>query len=239
MPVNTLLYATEPRRPIQQLHAISAPFNRWLHWQNGDKNDKFTSEILETIAEQYWGGKPAADFSTFQGKALAAKMIQDYNYVRESLILCDPAWPIYQVLFFDDTVKPYTLESQIVSAITGRHINEEVLRLMGERNFNLQRAILMRQGWGGRKGDVILDFLHREPLQEIFYDPTCIAPGKDGTIVSRKNAVVDREEFEKTKGEYYQLRGWDVESGFQTKTKLIELQLADIADDLERQQLLR
>jgi aldehyde:ferredoxin oxidoreductase len=44
-------------------------------------------------------------------------------------------------------------------------------------------------------------------------------------------AVVDREKFEKMKDEYYQLRGWDVESGLQTKAKLMELGLEDIIKD--------
>jgi aldehyde:ferredoxin oxidoreductase len=34
------------------------------------------------------------------------------------------------------------------------------------------------------------------------------------------------------KGEYYELRGWDVETGLPTRTKLEELQLHDVADDL-------
>ena len=41
------------------------------------------------------------------------------------------------------------------------------------------------------------------------------------------------------KDEYYKLRGWDVESGLQTKTKLKELGLDDITRDLEERNLLR
>jgi aldehyde:ferredoxin oxidoreductase len=63
-------------------------------------------------------------------------------------------------------------------------------------------------------------------------------PGKDGAVVSRKGAVVDREEFERMKDEYYQLRQWDIATGLQTKTKLHELGLEDIAADLERRGLL-
>ncbi len=63
-------------------------------------------------------------------------------------------------------------------------------------------------------------------------------PGKDGAVVSRKGAVVDREEFERMKDEYYQLRQWDIAKGLQTKTKLHELGLEDIAADLERRGLL-
>jgi aldehyde:ferredoxin oxidoreductase len=41
------------------------------------------------------------------------------------------------------------------------------------------------------------------------------------------------------KNEYYGLRGWDVPSGLPTKAKLRELELADVADDLEKRRLLK
>ncbi len=59
-----------------------------------------------------------------------------------------------------------------------------------------------------------------------------MAPGKDEKIISWKSAVLDRQEFEKMKDQFYQLRGWDVATGLQTKAKLIELGLAEVAKDL-------
>jgi aldehyde:ferredoxin oxidoreductase len=41
------------------------------------------------------------------------------------------------------------------------------------------------------------------------------------------------------KDEYYQLRRWDVNTGLQTKAKLRQLGLEDIALDLEQRKLLR
>jgi hypothetical protein len=40
------------------------------------------------------------------------------------------------------------------------------------------------------------------------------------------------------KDEYYPLRGWDVVTGLQTRTKLKELGLAEVADDLAKRKLL-
>ena len=68
-------------------------------------------------------------------------------------------------------------------------------------------------------------------------NPRGIAPGKDGEIITRKGATLDRVKFEEMKREYYQLRGWDAESGLQTRTKLEELKLKDIADELEKRKL--
>ncbi|MBL7210069.1 MAG: hypothetical protein ISS52_08220 [Dehalococcoidia bacterium] len=54
----------------------------------------------------------------------------------------------------------------------------------------------------------------------------------------RPFAVVDRQEFERMKDEYYRPRGWDVATGLQTRGKLQELGLEDITDDLERRGLI-
>jgi aldehyde:ferredoxin oxidoreductase len=51
--------------------------------------------------------------------------------------------------------------------------------------------------------------------------------------------MINREEFENLKSEYYELRGWDITSGFQTKAKLKELEMEDIARDLEGSGLLK
>jgi aldehyde:ferredoxin oxidoreductase len=41
------------------------------------------------------------------------------------------------------------------------------------------------------------------------------------------------------KDEYYSLRGWDVSTGLQTRSKMDELDLSDIADGLDAVGLLR
>jgi aldehyde:ferredoxin oxidoreductase len=239
MPVNSVIYATEPRRPIQMLHATSLPILRWVNWVEGKRDAFLSTEILHNIATQFWGGDDALDFSTYEGKARAAKSIQDFGYIKESLIICDLAWPIYQVRLFDKDLGLATLESRIVSAVTGKDYSEKDLIRTGERVFNLQRAILARQGWGGRKGDTLLDFFFKEPLGCLFFDPDCIAPGRGGEQISKKGAFLSKEAFEKLKDEYYALRGWDVETGLQNESKLLDLNMVDIAEDLKKRELLK
>jgi aldehyde:ferredoxin oxidoreductase len=236
---NALLVATEPRRPIQQLHEVSTAFIRWLDWHNGVEGAFLSSEAFPKVAERFWGSAAAADFSTYEGKALASKKIQDRTHAKESLVLCDLFWPIICSPDTEDHVGDPTMESQVLSAITGREMDEVGLNEIGERIFNLQRAILMRQGWGGRDGDRLLDYLHEEPIQYLRFDRECVVLGKNGEVTTRKGAVVEREAFERMKSEYYELRGWDVESGLQTKTRLEELQLGDVASDLETRGLLK
>jgi len=235
-----LLYATEPRRPINQLHEVSFTLFSWLG-RRATGEEVFSTEDYRKLAKRYWGSELAADFSTYEGKALAAKKIQDRQYAKESLILCDFKFPSVVDMSSKDRMGDPAIESRIYSAITGKEVDEEGLYKIGERIFNMQRAVRIRQGWGGREGDRLMEHLHTQPLKkdEIFFNADCLVPGKDGETISREGAVVDRDEFEKMKSEYYELRGWDVESGLQTRAKLEELELADVADDLEKRGLLK
>ena len=58
-------------------------------------------------------------------------------------------------------------------------------------------------------------------------------------MICKKGNVLDREEFNKMKSEYYEFRGWDVNSGLPTRRKLKELELDDVADSLADQGLVR
>jgi aldehyde:ferredoxin oxidoreductase len=180
-----------------------------------------------------WGGEDAFNMLSYRGKALASKKIQDYGYAKESIILCDLAWPIYQVHPSADNTAPFALESRMVSAVTGKKIDEAELEKTGERNFNMQRAVLIRQGWGGRDGDNIMGYLFQEPFPGSFFNPRSLVPDSSGRPVSRAGAMMEKSGFEQLKDEYYTLRGWDVATGQQTIAKLQELGLGDIARELE------
>ena len=239
MLVNAMIYATEPRRAIQLLHATSLPLKRWVNWLEGFKDAFLSTERFQDIARRLWGSADAGDLTTYEGKALASKKIQDYGYTKESLILCDLAWPIYHVRPPDSSIGSFTMESRIITAITGRKIDEEELEKTGERIFNMQRAVHIRQGWGGRKGDNLMGYLFQEPLKWVFFDPECLVPDHEGKPASRKGAILEKVGFEKLKDEYYTLRGWDVASGLQTRARLEELKMHDIAGDLEKRKLLK
>ena len=185
-----------------------------------------------------------ADLSTYEGKALAAKNIQDRQYVNECLILCNYSWPIAHVRYSADHVGDSSIESRIFSAVTGKNVDEGQLYRMGERVFNLQRAVLIRERRHGREADVIPAFNYTVPLQPAGYKPEtrfntdCFLPGEGGKVISKKGAVLDKDKFEKIKDEYYALRGWDIQSGLQTMSKLQELDLPDIARGLADRKLI-
>jgi aldehyde:ferredoxin oxidoreductase len=232
-----LLYMVEPRQPIQELHEISDLVTLWLEWVKKKEHAYLSSDVIRSIAKKFWGSELAADFSTYEGKALAAKRIQDRQYAKESLILCDFSWPITHVRYSEDHVGDPTLESTVVSVVTGKEIDEHGLYRMGERAFNLQRAILVREGHEGRKSDTLPEACYTTPLTSEARNPECLVPGEEGQVVSKKGAVFDRGKFENIKEEYYELRGWDIATGL-LKTEMLEgLGLQEIAQDLEQRGL--
>ena len=233
-----LCYATEPRRPIQQLHEVSMLAMMWLGMGPPGASSKpgamFSTENFRRVAEKIWGSAAAADFSTYEGKGLAAKKLQDRVFAKESLVICDLRWTMTQVNRALGTTGDTVTEAQVYSAVTGKDVDDTEFARIGERIFNLQRAVLLRQGWQGRQGDSILDYFFTVPLQkgEMFFNADGLMPGKNGEIISRIGSVVDKNEFEKMKTDYYGYRGWDAATGLPTKAKLEELQLKDVAADL-------
>jgi aldehyde:ferredoxin oxidoreductase len=211
---------------------------KWVSWVKKIEGANASSDVVRAIANRFWGSELAADFSTYEGKALAVKMIQDREYAKECLILCDFLWPISDLENTEDHVGDPTLESQILSAVTGNDVDEEGLYKMGERVFNLHRAIFVRESHQGQESITIPDSWYTVPLAEDWHNPECLMPGKDGEVICRKGAVIERQAFEQLKEEYYQLRGWGPGTGLQTRAILEELGLQEVAEDLGRKGLI-
>jgi aldehyde:ferredoxin oxidoreductase len=232
-----LLYAMEPRQPMSQLNELGS-LNLWLMWVYKQDGAFVSNDVLRAIGKRLLGSEEAVDFTSYDGKALAAKIIQDRECAKDSLILCSYLFPIMFSRNTADHVGDPTVESKILSAVTGGDIDEDGLNRIGERILNLQRAILAREGHRGREYDKISEYNYTKPLKFDLHNPELLSPGKGDEVVSKKGAVLDREKFEQVKDEYYSLRGWDVGTGLQTRAKLEELGLGDIVEDLERRDLL-
>ncbi|MBI4285000.1 MAG: hypothetical protein HY670_03745 [Chloroflexi bacterium] len=234
----SLLYATEPKTPVPQLHHVSFLIHEWQDWLNKIEGASLSTDLVRTIARKYYGGEVAFDFSTYEGKARAAHIIQNYEHAKDCLVLCDFFWPIRYVRHTADHLGDSTLESKVLSAIIGKDIDEEGLSRIGERVLNLQRAILTREGHRGRADDALPETDYTIPLRFELGNPKGLLPGKEGEVISRLGSVFDREKFEQMKDEYYELRGWDVKTGRQTRATLERLQLKDIANGLAGKGLL-
>lgn len=230
-----LFYATEPRQPIQHLHEIGFLIQKWVQWvARREEGSYVSSDVVRAVARRFWGSEAAADFSVYDGKALAATKIQDRQYVKECLMLCDFVWPLKDAEFVPGHVGDPTLESHLFSAVTGVEMDEEGLYRIGERVFNLQRAVMLREGRLGKPDDILEEFNYTLGVKADTLNPDCLVPGPDGKPFSRKGMVVDRSGFERMRDEYYILRGWDVETGLPTQKGLEALGLPEIARELRK-----
>jgi aldehyde:ferredoxin oxidoreductase len=236
--VNTMLYPFETREPIQQLHEAGLVLAQWSSWAKGVEGAHISTEVLRGIAGRFWGGEAAGDFTTWAGKAPAARIIQDRQYAKESLVTCDWMYPVIDLPNSRDHIGDPEIESRIAGAATGIDYSAEDLNRVGERIFNLQRAILLREGHRAKIDDLLPEEFHAQPLEGHVADPECLVPGGNGRIVSRLGERVEMRDFLRLREEYYELRGWDVRTGLQTRAGLEGLDLGEVAEQLESRGLL-
>lgn len=104
--------------------------------------------------------------------------------------------------------------ASLYNAVTGSDFTDKDVLRTGERLVNLERAFNIREGLT-RKDDSLPDRFTREPMPD----------GASKGQVVRLEPMVD---------EYYEARGWERQSGLITRQKLVELDLGDVADDLDR-----
>jgi len=142
-----------------------------------------------------------------EGKAEIVKWYEDLRAFQNSMEICH-----FSYYPFTDSLTEIMVE--FVNSVTGQNITGgEALRI-GERIINLERAFNLREGLS-REDDSLPERMLKEPLPD--------GPAK-GQVVNLEPMVSD----------YYELRGWDRDSGVPTREKLSELGLDDVADDLEK-----
>ena len=227
-PMNGLLYAFEPRQPIAMLHEVSRIIGMWVMNLQYPGSTPVTADVYRAAAAKFWRHDKAWDLNTHEGKAVAATCIIDRTNVIDSLGLCDSCWPLMYTHHTDDKVGDPTLEARTFNAVTGRELDENALLKFGEIIFNQQRAILLREGWNPEKDDTIADFNFTDPVQSVFMNSDVLVPGGGDIVLNRKGQTLDRKVFKKMRDEFYQLRGWQTETGYPKEEKLHELGLSDL-----------
>jgi aldehyde:ferredoxin oxidoreductase len=230
---HAVYYATEATSTMNQLHEIAFAIMKWTMWYATDgAMSPFGTDVMLAIAKRFWKDERAMDFSTYDGKAAVAAIIQNRQYAKETLIACDFLFPLTTADGAEDHVGDPDLESRLLSAVTGMNIAEDEYYKIGERVFNLQRAIQSVEGRVGRKDDRPNEFYFTDPMMEEggflgVFNPEFMLPGPGGELITRKGAVLERDKFEAMMDEYYAIRGWDAGSGLQTSALLESLGLTD------------
>jgi aldehyde:ferredoxin oxidoreductase len=137
-------------------------------------------------------------------------MITQHLYsAMDSINVCQfvfgPAWQLYD-------------SNQLVQAaqaVTGWGVSLYELMQVGERRLNMLRAFNAREGIG-READTLPKKFFMRPL-------------KGGKT---EGYVLDYDEWRQAVDTYYAMCGWDVETGYPTRTKLEALGIGWVADEL-------
>ena len=145
------------------------------------------------------------------GKPRMVMWYQNFAAVVDALELCKfgTYWSRFPV--------EYKEFGDLLRTITGVEFSPEDLLRTGERIFNVEKAFNIRLGFG-RESDQPAEKLQNETLQ-------------GGPVDGER---LHLEEFNKMLDAYYVLRGWDKETGRPKRSKLMELNLGDVADELAK-----
>ncbi len=152
-----------------------------------------------------WGHvEPELGIGYFSRHANAEKSVnvarhQDWRTVYNSMVMC---------IFANVAPK---VQVDLINAACGYGWTVEEMMKVGERGWNIKRAINNRLGLSAENDRLPKALL--EPL------PT---GGTEGYVPDLQGMLYT----------YYEARGWDLETGYPTREKLIALGLDEIADDL-------
>lgn len=134
--------------------------------------------------------------------------MNNVNSLIESLMFCHWPYQTFSIYTPDRLAEPELWFTGLYPAITGIDATYEEMLKTGERLYNLERAIWVREGWT-RNDEWPSDYYFEQ------------------------NKWADRRKLKEALDEYYRLRGWDITTGWQTRAKLEELGLEDVARELE------
>jgi aldehyde:ferredoxin oxidoreductase len=105
--------------------------------------------------------------------------------------------------------------AEVYRLVTGIPVTGDFLQKRGEVITNLAKCFNIREGWT-RKDD--------HPPMRFFKEAHTQGPAKGVTL--------DEDGFQKLLSGYYQVRGWNTETGIPTKEKLRELGLDYVIDEI-------
>jgi aldehyde:ferredoxin oxidoreductase len=202
-----IMWALDSRCPVIDQHSY---IRLSISYMSEPLPYALAPEKAKAISHKVYGSEAAIDPSTFDFKPEAILHTQNRSAVINILVLCDWLYPGFHSYATQDRSGDTSLECQLLDAVTNYGLSEEELNRVGERVWNLSRAIMVKEG-----RTRIEDTFHESFFQE--------ESGEKG---------VPKEDFEKAKTRYYRLRGWDEATGSPTKEKLEQLDLADVAQAL-------
>ncbi len=192
-------------------------------------------ELLKEIAGEVWGSPDAFDepqnyTPMNKYKAKFAKWSLDRNFLHDSITLCNWVWPMTVSPSKDRNYRGDTaLEAKFFSLATGIETSEEELDLAAERIATLHRAATIKEM-------ATIDMRNEHDIipEWAFTD----AKNPDAKPFTPGTVIMDREDMQLALTMLYKEYGWDEKTGAPTRATLERLNMKDVADELEKLNLL-
>lgn len=169
---------------------------------------KITPEDSETFFGTPYGGEQ----DTYRGKPSVVYYYEMLKSVVDAIGVCYFTSQWVDIRF--QGAKDY---GELLSAAAGIEISEEELMLLGRKIHNIEKGFNTLHADFG----LIDDF----PPKRFFDEPVKSGP--------YKGSIFERDEWLTMLQEYYSLHGWDPETGLQTESMLMELNLPFLVDKLK------
>lgn len=205
-----LHWATDTRDPFNSAHDSTQGFGTYpdiaRHFGVAGGYMVWSATANASVASQ----------NVYKGAERETVWVQNHQCLKNSLPICEYTSAPFS-FFHPPEMDIRMFESRVLSAITGRDIDVEELWQAGERIWALRRAIMVLREDRRREDDTLShDWFER-------------LTGPWQTLAQ----PLDMRQWEAVKDRYYELRGWDVATGWPARAKLEELGMKDVADKLQ------
>jgi aldehyde:ferredoxin oxidoreductase len=183
--------------------------------------------VRKKLAAAIWGSPdaldPPGDYTPANRyKALRARWSLLRKELHDALGVCNWMGPwVASPRFERGYAGDDSLESKFLSLATGRAMDREGLDRVGERIFTLHRALTIRD-----MGQVDMRARHDLVPPWVFEDPNGAAPFTKGTV------RMDRADIALAMDLFYEVMGWDKDTGAPGKARYAALGLADVGEGL-------
>jgi len=202
-------------------------------------------EVVKIITDKmvpFAGDMEMMDFS--EGNIYSehmAKMVSWHRYYtrfwKQSMLFCDTRWPDFVNIHRPDKIGSTGIaEPRYIKAVTGKDFSFEDGINLGRKIWNLDHAIWTLQG---RHRDMVHfadNVYEKQPLFPADV-PNAYMPGKENGkwyYYGYTQRTLDRDKFDEFKTRFYELQGWDTDTGYPTRAALEPLGLGYVADELEK-----
>jgi aldehyde:ferredoxin oxidoreductase len=172
-----------------------------------------TDPRLPQKAKEVYGIETANHATAYEGKAKLTEFFECMHRVNNSLGICH-----FNTIWTNPWHPGFPEMAELYSAATGWETSEDDLRRITRKQLNLEKAFNLLRTNLDRKDDY--------PTQRALNEPI-----PSGRVAGWK---MEKSDWDKLLDDYYELHGWDKETSYPTRKCLEDLDLKDVADDLER-----